>query len=353
MLLNSNCFQYVDQCDKVEDHKPERSSALKSTKDIPPSSRHKTVLRTSFTASTGPLSNPPIVPPITIRSIPVISSHRSGSKTVDGVNVERSYQICQAVLESSKNRLIFSPSGQSEFEAKNVNSSSSSPASVGSPCLDNSPSPSVSSINSENLLSNKTDSVVLSPTLPEVPVNLEYKSSMSPGRDINMQDIVPLIVPSSSLPIATREASCNVSQAITSKEDSNALTLVSQEDPAISKTETLQNNFDFLSSGTISASISPPVASDKDDECLVNKPESIIARDDTTIENEPNLSCAVSSTLAFSSGNTLQISTSAISSVIPIQVSRENNISGRNSPQISKETRTPCHVSCQLLFFLL
>ncbi|KAG1669034.1 Polycomb protein Asx [Nymphon striatum] len=40
-----------------------------------------------------------IVPPITIKSVPTIKAGKT-----NGVNFERSYQICQAVLESSKNR---------------------------------------------------------------------------------------------------------------------------------------------------------------------------------------------------------------------------------------------------------
>ncbi|XP_023241753.1 polycomb protein Asx-like [Centruroides sculpturatus] len=65
--------------------------------------------------------SPSLVPPITIRSVPVVRpqvGRRGLNRNSDGVNLERSYQICQAVLESSRNRSNFISSGHMQFKAR-------------------------------------------------------------------------------------------------------------------------------------------------------------------------------------------------------------------------------------------
>ncbi|XP_022244083.1 putative Polycomb group protein ASXL2 isoform X2 [Limulus polyphemus] len=65
----------------------------------------------------------PLVPPITIRSVPIVR-HASSTPTSKHsaehgpINLERSYQICQAVLESSRNRSQFFSSGNRQIKAR-------------------------------------------------------------------------------------------------------------------------------------------------------------------------------------------------------------------------------------------
>ncbi|XP_022251630.1 putative Polycomb group protein ASXL3 isoform X2 [Limulus polyphemus] len=64
-----------------------------------------------------------LVPPLTIHSIPVVQPVNNVATTRSivehgPVNLERSYQICQAVLESSRNRSHFFSSGNGQIKAR-------------------------------------------------------------------------------------------------------------------------------------------------------------------------------------------------------------------------------------------
>lgn len=80
--------------------------------------------------------SPSLVPPITIRSVPVVRQQvgrRGLNRNSDGVNLERSYQICQAVLESSRNRSNFISSGHMQFKARPGIVSTVTKANISSP----------------------------------------------------------------------------------------------------------------------------------------------------------------------------------------------------------------------------